>query len=305
MGILSELVRSKEWLTIAEAARCLGRAFEENVFEADVFQFALTRRLTISARFPAPVAAIKLPETTSLRIARGDQEFELAKEPGIKLVDLEGVFDLPMVGLERYGVENAYRKLIDEPRVELDEAFPTSHGPFVESSNTGALFGLQILPQSLESEPDFSWNHLPSDTLFVVRPDALEEFASRMRTTAESITATPPDAGARPQRRPHLANAPMHPRAPHRTGKTMAFSILRIMTSIRNKVEEPQSAHSWTWSTGTRRTVSSRNTSGRLQSIRTRGSFSTGSKWHRKGQRLVTRPSAAFSACQHQTSSNR
>ena len=184
METFSELMMLKGWLTIVEAAQHLTRRAREAVSEADVLRFSLNQTLTLSLRFPTPVAAMKLPRRTLQRISRGDREFDLLEEPGIKIEELEGVYDLPMIGLERYVVENVYRQLIGEPAVDIDE-FPLSYCPLVESRQTGAVFGLPILPipQDMLPEPICEyphWEHVPFDKLLVVRPDALDAFGSQM-----------------------------------------------------------------------------------------------------------------------------
>ena len=187
------------WLTVVEAARCLGRTVGDDVSEAHVLRYALNQQLTLSVRFPAPVAAIKVPRKTWRRISRGDREFDLLDEPGIKIVPLEGIFDLTMKGLERYAVENAYRRLVAEPEVDID-LFPVSYCPLVASPTTSEVFGLWTIPQEmpLETYACWDWDDPHFDTQLVVRSDALEAFVSQVpphTSERRRVAATKPLVG--------------------------------------------------------------------------------------------------------------
>ena len=219
METLGQLLELKEWLTVAEAAQYLHRVLKENVSEADIFRFALNRKLALSVRFPTPVVAVQLPEKTSQRIAGGDREFDLTKEPDIEIVELpEGVYDLPMIGLERYVVEDAYRKLIGGPGVKIDDVFMRSPGPFVKSHETGIVFSLKLFrrhPFSSSRRPrDGSWRHMPSDSIPVVRPDALDLLVRRVPAQPEHLGLDLPATIPKPKGAEPTETSPRTPARP-------------------------------------------------------------------------------------------
>ena len=132
----SRLLRPKEWLTVAEAAERLAQDVGTDVSEADIFQNALaqTRRLTLSSRFPTPVDAVELTKESWQRIVAGDRDFDATEV----LLDFsftlpDGVYDLPMVGSERYDVEHEYQKRTGGPEVRAPAQSRPTDGPFVVS----------------------------------------------------------------------------------------------------------------------------------------------------------------------------
>ena len=119
---VSKLFNLKKWLTPAHAAQHLSINWDEDVSEADVLHLALGGHLKLSVRFVNHASArrgrvvpLEDAETVEIRenlisgkmikVIRGlhireGEILELDK----KIVTLEGVWDLPMIGAERFDV---------------------------------------------------------------------------------------------------------------------------------------------------------------------------------------------------------
>ena len=205
MAKRSKLTGLKLWFSVADAARRLARELDEEVTEADIFQFAVERRLTLSARFPSPVLAIALMEKTWQRIEGGDRDFDLIEARNVLPFELpstielpDGVYDLPIIGLERFDVEHEYQKQTGGPEVTAPRMSRPTDGPFVKSYPTGSVFWLYCFefPDGPFKgfEPGRSGRYMPRNTVFVVRPAALEEFVSGMQTVVSGNPVELPDA---------------------------------------------------------------------------------------------------------------
>ncbi len=193
----SKLLKLKSWLTVAEAANHLSLLVDEEVTEADIFQFALVRRLTLSVRFVNPVTAMQLtPERTFERTDEDEWEVgpdEFPEHPFLVLPD--GLYDLPMTGVERLDVEQEYQKRTGGPEVTIREG---GDGPFVTSWITRARFRIQReaeQPNAVER----SGRCLPPDAVFVVRPNALEEFMRQIYLENGGCPAPHPVAPTTPE----------------------------------------------------------------------------------------------------------
>jgi hypothetical protein len=149
---MSKLFKLKGWLSVADAAKHLAIVFGEEVTEADVLRFALDGNLTLSVNFvngghARPGVLVPIGEATYKEV-----DFPLSKEPlrlyggprirtnGVEshvlhlekhVANLEGVYDLPMIGGERIEVENRYQQLTGGPdatNVPMDGAFVKGNG---------------------------------------------------------------------------------------------------------------------------------------------------------------------------------
>jgi len=163
---VSKLFKLKEWLTLPEAAKHLTGVCNEEITEADILRLALDRHLRLSVyfvnkayvrpgqvvgyedvkwgEFPAemtvnmkklPVEARgkPLPYIRSLQI--NDDKYLNLEE---KVVVIEGVWDLPMIGNEQLDIEHQYQQLIYGASVELIGL----DGALVEGNN-GVMCQLQ------------------------------------------------------------------------------------------------------------------------------------------------------------------
>lgn len=156
---MKKLLKLKEWLTLPDAARHLSLVFEEEVTEADLLRFALDGHLQLSVRFVNSATA-RPGKLVSLREAKcevvpslvGEGEVHLYRGPVLSsngaetdvieledsLLQLEGVYDLPLYGSERLDIEHAYQQLTGGPSVTsvgLDGAFVVGR--------SGSVFQLQ------------------------------------------------------------------------------------------------------------------------------------------------------------------
>lgn len=143
---VSKLFKLKKWLTLKEAARHLCDVCSEEVTEADVLRLALDRYLTLSVNFvnhayvkPGKVVHFddeKLKDLVSQGIYPSELEWidgfydkkilltpRIGKDKYLKIkekvVEIDSVWDLPMIGGETIYVENKYQELTGGPLVEL------------------------------------------------------------------------------------------------------------------------------------------------------------------------------------------
>ena len=168
---MSKLFKLKQWLTISDTAKHLSLVFDEEVTEADVLQLGLDGHLPLSVRLVNHVVAygtVPLDEVP----AHGEGVFLTYKNQVLTLQDssttLTGVYDLPLLGTERFDVESRYQTLTNGPPVDLT----CVEGTFVMGPD-GTLFQLQWVGATGDHHPA---GGLPDDAAFVVRTDALRSF---------------------------------------------------------------------------------------------------------------------------------
>lgn len=147
---MGKLFNLKEWLTVADAARHLSIVFGEEVTEADVLRLALDGRLQLSVYFVNHAIGRQAkwipweeyPELVELTLAldkkhgreterTAEERHELILRCDDDVVDIAGVWDLPMIGGERLDVEHQYQGLTDGPAVTLQNL----DGAFVEGQD--------------------------------------------------------------------------------------------------------------------------------------------------------------------------
>ena len=154
---MGKLFNLKTWLTVADAAQHLSIVFGEEVTEADVLRLALDGQLKLSVDFVNHAEArcgkvIPLSEAKTmtvpdifkkdeethdiiLALRLNDRDFLELDE---KIVTLQGVWDLPLIGNEQIDVEHKYQNLTDGPAVTLQGL----DGAFVKGQD-GQLCQLQ------------------------------------------------------------------------------------------------------------------------------------------------------------------
>ena len=155
--------------------------------EADVLRLALDRHLQLSVNFVnradakggkvIPLSAVKKvpgipvkghePYEVPLALQLNDHDYLVFEE---KIVQLSGVWDLPLIGNERLDVEHKYQILTNGPAVTL-QGFD---GAFVEGPN-GQLFQIQERFKEPRSG-HYPSGGLPEDGVLVVRTQALRTF---------------------------------------------------------------------------------------------------------------------------------
>lgn len=124
---MGKLFNLKKWVTVVDAARHLSIVFDEEVTEADIYRFALERRITLSVDFPngayarkgrkVPIAQANL---TELPPVKGDGKAvfaaigEYLPETGEiiqfdeNVIVIHGVWDLCMMHNDRFDIEWRY-----------------------------------------------------------------------------------------------------------------------------------------------------------------------------------------------------
>lgn len=148
---MSKLFKLKEWLTVPDAARHLSIAFGEDVSEADVLRLALDGRLKLSVNFVnhalarcgkiVPIDDAEYKEVPSLdgkgtvRLYGGVVLYTDGEKTHVvkleEMVQLAGIYDLPMIGGERLDIEHKYQMLTNGVEVSL----VNMDGAFVEGKN--------------------------------------------------------------------------------------------------------------------------------------------------------------------------
>jgi hypothetical protein len=125
---MSNLLKLKEWLTVAEAAARLSGVFEEKVTEADILRLALDRKLTLSIRFKddvviRPCKLLRHDEVALKDAVETVSDFSTneGRQINCKKLDIDddqclvfdgemaisdGLWDLPMIGNEKYIIED-------------------------------------------------------------------------------------------------------------------------------------------------------------------------------------------------------
>jgi hypothetical protein len=184
---LSKLLKLKEWLTVADAARHLSILFDEKVSDADVLRLALDGHLKLSVRFMDPsqalcgtIQTVEKPSECFDPTSIGDvdeREDRIRKEKRVlisaldnRALDIEGeyhidgVWDLLMLGGERAYVEDTYQTMINGPGV-----YPWHFDA-----------GIYVVKEELEGKacrlrPELPDGGIPNDSFLVVRTAALQE----------------------------------------------------------------------------------------------------------------------------------
>jgi hypothetical protein len=136
---MSKLFKLKKWLNVSDAAKRLAITFGEDVTEADVFRLALDGHLRLSVNLingatciPGKIVPIgdatfdEVPSRDGKRTIRLYGGPVLSDAHGVetdvlkledRIVTLEGIFDLPMIGGETLDIEHKFQMLTSGPAV--------------------------------------------------------------------------------------------------------------------------------------------------------------------------------------------
>ncbi|VTU36841.1 hypothetical protein H6CHR_04808 [Variovorax sp. PBL-H6] len=136
---MSILFGLKEWLTLEEAAAHLTGCLEEAVTEADILRLALAKKLTVSVDFintayARPGEAV--PASDEVQGIPFNGTDLLVFED--RVVNINGIFDLPMIAGEIYDCHHKLQKLTGGPLVLKEDV----RGAFVRSPSTGRYYQL-------------------------------------------------------------------------------------------------------------------------------------------------------------------
>lgn len=120
----SKLLKHKEWVTVAEAARLLTDSFDEVITEADVLRLALNGKIILSVNFLSGAQG-------KVCLNNGDEFLEIMKADypygiweklkfGDDFHPLPGICDLPMLFGGRDIIHQRFRKLHGHSESEFD-----------------------------------------------------------------------------------------------------------------------------------------------------------------------------------------
>lgn len=212
---VSKLFKLKNWMTIKDAAKYLCVAFEDEVSESDVIQLGLEGELVISVDFiggcyaregrmvlPEEAKRINLPPVKGWEDCTAFSGIEVVDAEGVekilefndKIVSIEGIYDLAMIGGEVGDLNRRFQILTDGPRVysnSLNGVFVVnSDGDFyqllgeIESgqNKSDSLAKEEVPRNKIKSEMDgfFPLGMLPVDCSFVVRMQGVNDLLSRI-----------------------------------------------------------------------------------------------------------------------------
>lgn len=215
---MSKLLKFKEWLHLADAAKHLSIMSGEEIAVPDVLRLALDGHLILSVNivneayarmgtikeasearhvdFPADLAAARSAKSPGeyqggwTRLCMGVRLLGTTKviDLGEEIVQLRGIYDLPMIGGDRLEIEREFQRLTGGPDVT---AVPMD-GAFLEGDD-GVFLQIQDHqednPYMKKESLKKPWNHpenfypggdLPEDAVLVVRTEALFDMKVRL-----------------------------------------------------------------------------------------------------------------------------
>jgi len=213
---MSKLLELKKWLTLSDAADWLSFTLNEPVSEADILQFALDGKITLSVQFPNFAMAIEITDIEEKVIVTflSNLAFEgidyvqnfkksylesedfaqiiqsLKNTPDknksdeiktYKLIPLSGIYNIVMAGAERLDVMHKYQMLTDGQEIDLINV----NGTFVENES-GHLY--KLMKNTIELGIDknkYPQEYipalgLPEDSIYGVRISALMDFTNEI-----------------------------------------------------------------------------------------------------------------------------
>jgi|GEM_PF-6859007 len=210
---MGKLLGLKEWLTLEDAAGHLQRELGEPVRADEVLQLALDGALRVSVRFAGSGALARLARAPAAGLefddAFGAPLLDLEPEPE----NIDGVWDLSLVGDGSIEIERRMQALLNGPVVE---SFSPA-GLFLVSPNEdlwAALVELDIrgvavdhtiqveglrgerLPLVTITKRYFPLHELPPGAVIVVRPAELKALAETLRLPTRDQVLAPLAAGA-------------------------------------------------------------------------------------------------------------
>jgi hypothetical protein len=213
-GSVGKLFNLKQWLTVPDAAQRLTIMCGEPATEADILQLGLDGHLKLSVNFTNHALAVCGEMIDGETPASEDPEWkefpaemldfsmnipDITKTPPTssmmslnvsntrfvnlngQLAVLKGVWDLPMIGSERFDVENRFQQLTNGPPVTLLKL----PGALVQSPSGRTICQLQeIHPLKKYHVPTF---RLPENSTLVIRTTALRAFEASIIGTTEKL----------------------------------------------------------------------------------------------------------------------
>ena len=187
---MSDLFKLKQWLTLENATKHLSSIFNEIVNDYDILRFALDGHLILSTNIINGADAKKYRLCTLENVPKYEMPFKeelkilalpmsdgtfLEKED--KVICINGIYDLVMLGNERLDIEQEYQMLTNGFKVEL----VCIEGTYLKHPETEIMYELQDHfkddSESMKDERNYyPAGGLPKDSVLVVRKDAVLKF---------------------------------------------------------------------------------------------------------------------------------
>lgn len=150
---MKKLLKLKQYLSLNDSANYLSSALEDQVSVADIYELALDGNLAISIRLTNQAYAQKVDLVPALELVDDEEQIEpvQADEVDEQVHIFDGIYDLAMVGEERFEIRKLYQQAIQEDSPVLSEL----SGFYVK--HEGSIYKLlESLPVSNSEESQIS-----------------------------------------------------------------------------------------------------------------------------------------------------
>lgn len=198
---MNRLLKAKEWVTIPQAAKHLSDFLKEEVTEVDVFQFALSGKITLSVVLSGEDSGARckiLPLAIDYVHLEEHHQFGLIERKIIRnkhlveshletIVNLEGFFDLSMYGGEYTSIMNYYHFLTEDKDKFYKSDFPISGDSPAVLEKDGKLYSLysKYTPSEPWLETQYLSHSLPTDANIIIRTSVLKAFEKKLSDNNE------------------------------------------------------------------------------------------------------------------------
>lgn len=150
---MKKLLKLKQYLSLNDSANYLSSALEEQVSVADIYELALDGNLAISIRLTNQAYAKQVDLVPALELEDDEEQIEpvQADEVDEQVHIFDGIYDLAMVGEERFEIRKLYQDEIQEDSPVLSEL----SGFYVK--HEGSIYKLlEYIPVSNSEESQIS-----------------------------------------------------------------------------------------------------------------------------------------------------
>jgi hypothetical protein len=214
---MSKLFKLKKHLTLDDTAKHLSVMFGESVTRADVLKLGLDGHLTISVDFvnhgdvvsgriiptcdivPVTMPGILDEKPVDIIVEKIIDEHRAIKLDSERVLSIEGVWDLLMVGGERLDIEYEYQQLTGGPEVTLmtlDGAFicapddPNVVAQLQERFPENEVRKKELLKDYRNPSNYYPPGGLPEDSVLVVRVESIKALEKSLSETGDKLPAT-------------------------------------------------------------------------------------------------------------------
>ena len=120
---MNKLLKLKQYLSINDSADYLSATLEETVSVADIYELSLEGHLAISIRLTNQAYAKKVDLASELELTNSEERFGLAQaiEVDEQVHIFNGLYDLAMIGEERFELRKLYQREIEGDSPVLSE----------------------------------------------------------------------------------------------------------------------------------------------------------------------------------------